>query len=78
MILVKNWHFCQSMFFFFSKRQNTLFDYVLDRKDHFLDDKNVLFTWSKNLHFFAKGLTYDFDQKLAFFPNYVSRLKLTT
>ena len=48
MILVKNWHFCQSMFFL-SKRQNRLFDYVLDRKDRFLDYKNVLFTWSKNL-----------------------------
>ena len=54
MILVKNWHFCQSMFFL-SKRQNRLFDYVLDRKDRFLDYKNVLFTWSKNFHFF-KGV----------------------
>ena len=50
MILVKNWHFCQSMFFF-SKRQNRVFDYALDRKDRFLDYKNVLFTWLKNLQF---------------------------
>ena len=69
MILVKNWHFCQSMFFL-SKRQNRLFDYVLDRKDRFLDYKNVLFTRSKNC-IFAKGLTYDFAQKLAFLTNYV-------
>ena len=50
MILVKNWHFCQSMFFF-SKRQNRIFDYALDRKDRFLDNKNVVFTRSKNLQF---------------------------
>ena len=37
--------------FFLSKRQNRLFDYVLDRKDRFLHYKNVLFTWLKNLHF---------------------------
>ena len=65
MILVQNWHYCQSMFFL-SKRQNRLFDYVLDRKDRFLDYKNVLFTRSKN-YIFAKGLTYDFSSKLAFF-----------
>ena len=76
MILVKNSHVCQSMFFL-SKRQNRLFDYVLDTKDRFLDYKNVLFTRSKNC-IFAKGLTYDFDQKLAFFTNYVFLLKLTT
>ena len=69
MILVKNWHFCQSMFFL-SKRQNRLFDYVLDRKGRLLDYKNV-FSQGRKVCIFAKGLTYDFDQKLAFFTNLV-------
>ena len=65
--------FCQSMFFL-SKRQNRLFDYVLDRKNRFLDYKNVLFTRSKNC-IFAKGLTHDFSQKLAFLSIYVFLIK---
>ena len=63
-----------SIFFFFSKRQNRLFDYVLYRKDRFLDYENVLFTRSKNC-IFANGLTYDFSQKLAFLSIYVFLIK---
>ena len=69
MILVKNWHFCQSMFFF-SKRQNRVFDYALDRKDRFLDYK-MFFLHGRKICSFAKLLTYDFGQKLAFLTNYV-------
>ena len=60
--------------FFLSKCPNSLFDHVLDRKDRFLDYKNVVFTRSKSC-IFAKGLTHDFSLKLAFLSIYVFLLK---
>ena len=37
------------------------------KKEGFLDYKNFIFTESKKLYFFLKGLTHDFDQKFEIF-----------
>ena len=38
-------------FLFQTPRYDILLDYALDRKQGFLDHKNVILTWSKNLYF---------------------------
>ena len=40
-----------------------MFGDVLDRKEAFLDNKNIYLICPKNGKFFSKGLSHDFGQK---------------
>ena len=63
MTFVKNSKFLH-VFILHKTDQENVFYYILDRKNAFLDYKNI------KLKIFPKGLVHDFCQKLAIFPSF--------
>ena len=65
MVLIKILTFSIRLFFF-KLALNILFDFVLEKKEGFLDYKNDIRKQSKNWDF-SKGLTYGFGQNFQIF-----------
>ena len=65
MVLVKNVKFLLGLYLGKTGLE-IVFGDVLDRKQAFLDYKNVDFTWSSHW-IFPEGLIHDFSQKFEFF-----------
>ena len=72
MVLIKILTFSIRLFFF-KLGLNILFDFVLEKKEGFLDYKNDIRKQSKNWNFFLKGLTYGFGQNFQIFSEFVFR-----
>ena len=66
MVLVQKWPFWEFFFLGNIGEENVFYD-VLERKNTFLDNKNMKSKKSKNWHF-PKGLTHGFGLKIAIFP----------
>ena len=62
MILVKNYNFLHCLFLL-KIGPETMFGDVLDRKESFLDNKNMYLICPKKIGNFPNGLSHDFGQK---------------
>ena len=62
MTLVKNLNILPNTFLF-QKGLDMMFDGILDKKQVFLNYKNITLRFAKNWHF-PKGLTHDFGPKV--------------
>ena len=59
MTLVKNLNILPNLFLL-QKGLDMMFDGILDKKEVFLNYKNITLRFAKNWHIFPKGLTHDF------------------
>ena len=70
MLLVRK---CNFFLYVFSVeiRLEIMFNNVLDRKETFFGHKKFSLSKTQKSHFFSKGLTHAFDQKMLFFSLFV-------
>ena len=68
MVLVQKWPFFQ-LFFLGNLGQENVFEYILERKDAFLDYKKKI-SKRRKIDIFPKGLTHGFGPNMAIFPSF--------